>query len=108
MDMIGWLSSGILAITILYQVYRQWREGHSEGVSVWLFVGQCIANIGFIVYSLSKPDWVFVFTNALLLATNLTGYVLTLRQHRKQQSQQAEQPGQPNSQSAQPSAPLTS
>lgn len=105
MDMIGWLSSGVLAVTIFYQVYRQWREGHSEGVSVWLFIGQCVANMGFIIYSLSKPDWVFVFTNALLLATNLTGYVLTLRQHRRQQT---EQPSQTVAQSSQPAAHLSS
>lgn len=84
MESIGWLSSAILAITIIHQVYSQWKEGKSEGVSSWLFMGQCAANIGFIVYALSTPDWVFVFTNALLLATNLTGYALTLKQQKQE------------------------
>lgn len=84
MEIVGWISSAILAATIIHQVWTQWKEGNSEGVSLGLFLGQILANIGFIVYSIHQGDWVFIFTNSLLLATNLTGYAITLR-HRKQE-----------------------
>lgn len=84
MEIVGWVSSAILAATIIHQVWKQWKDGNSEGVSLGLFVGQILANIGFIVYSVHQGDWVFTFTNTLLLATNLIGYAITLR-HRKQE-----------------------
>ena len=45
-EIIGWFSSLILVVTIAKQVYKQWREGTSEGVSKWLFVGQISASLG--------------------------------------------------------------
>ncbi|MGV3525395.1 MAG: hypothetical protein ACO1RX_14285 [Candidatus Sericytochromatia bacterium] len=86
MEIIGWISSAILAVTIIHQVYTQWRDEESAGVSLGLFVGQCAANIGFIVYALDKPDWVFVFTNALLLLTNLIGFFLTQKQQKQEEA----------------------
>jgi hypothetical protein len=50
-EAVGWVSSAILVLTIAKQVYKQWREGSSEGVSKWLFVGQMAASLGFTVYS---------------------------------------------------------
>ena len=34
-------------MTIAKQVYKQWHEGTSEGVSKWLFLGQIAASVGF-------------------------------------------------------------
>ena len=85
MELVGWSSSLILAVTIVHQVYKQWKQGSSEGVSIWLFLGQSLANTGFIVYSLHQRDWVFTCTNSRLLLTNLTGYLLTLRQHHQEE-----------------------
>jgi uncharacterized protein with PQ loop repeat len=36
-EVIGWVSSLILVFTIGKQVYKQWSEGKSEGVSKWLY-----------------------------------------------------------------------
>jgi uncharacterized protein with PQ loop repeat len=82
-DAIGWASSFILVLTIGKQVYKQWREGSSEGVSKWLFLGQTAASLGFTVYSLLVRNWVFVVTNALLLANGLLGYIIVLRHRRR-------------------------
>ena len=51
------------------QVYTQWRDGTSKGVSKWLFIGQLAASLGFIMYSWRLGNWVFVVTNALMLLT---------------------------------------
>jgi uncharacterized protein with PQ loop repeat len=82
-DLIGWASSAILVATIAKQVHKQWREGSSEGVSRWLFVGQIAASTGFTVYSALVGNWVFVVTNAVLLANGLLGLVVVLRHRRR-------------------------
>jgi hypothetical protein len=41
----------------------------SKGVSPWLFIGQCIASTGFLIYSWLVQDVVFIGTNALLLVS---------------------------------------
>lgn len=81
-DLLGWASSAILLATLARQVLKQWREGTSEGVSRWLFVGQTTASLGFTVYSLLLRNWVFVVTNALLLLNALAGLVI-VRRHRR-------------------------
>ncbi len=81
-EAVGWVSSGILVLTIAKQVYKQWQEGSSEGVSKWLFVGQMTASTGFTIYSLLVRNWVFVVTNALMLLNGLLGLAIVLH-HRK-------------------------
>ncbi|MGH7231610.1 MAG: hypothetical protein ACREJU_09670, partial [Nitrospiraceae bacterium] len=48
--------------TIVTQIYRQWRQGSSKGVSKWLFIGQMTASSGFLAYSWLIHDLVFLFT----------------------------------------------
>ena len=79
---VGWASSAVLVLTLAAQVRRQWSEGTSRGVSPWLFVGQLAASAGFLAYSLSLGEPVFVATNALLLVAALAGLAILLR-HRK-------------------------
>ncbi|WP_394540211.1 hypothetical protein [Lysobacter enzymogenes] len=49
-DWIGWLSSAILLATLLRQIVKQVsgsRHGtKNNGVSRWLFLGQCAASVG--------------------------------------------------------------
>ena len=78
-DLIGWAAAAILLLTLGRQVYTQWRDRTSKGVSRWLFVGQCAASIGFVVYSCLLGNWVFVVTNVLLLATAVLGEIIYLR-----------------------------
>jgi len=80
-EAIGWVSSFILVLTIGRQVYRQWKSGTSEGVSHWLFVGQCAASTGFTLYSFLVHNWVFVVTNAVMLLSAIGGLVI-MRMHR--------------------------
>ncbi|HZB46236.1 MAG TPA: SemiSWEET family transporter [Pyrinomonadaceae bacterium] len=83
-EAVGWVSSVILVLTIAKQVYKQWQEGSSEGVSKWLFVGQMAASLGFTVYSWLVDNWVFVVTNAVMLLNGLAGLLIVLH-HRKKQ-----------------------
>ena len=82
-EAVGWVSSGILVLTIAKQVYKQWQEGSSEGVSKWLFVGQMAASLGFTVYSWLVSNWVFVVTNALMLCNGLLGLLIVLHHRRR-------------------------
>lgn len=81
-DLIGWASSLVLLLTIGKQVHKQWQEGSSQGVSRWLFVGQVVASLGFLAYSLLLRNWVFVVTNGALLVSAILGCVITLRNRR--------------------------
>jgi MtN3 and saliva related transmembrane protein len=82
-EAIGWFSSMVLVLTIGKQVHKQWRSGHSEGVSKWLFVGQLTASCGFVTYSLMVGNWVFVVTNTLLLCNALLGVSILLMHRRR-------------------------
>lgn len=75
-EVIGWASSLILLLTLVKQVYKQWSEGTSDGISKWLFVGQLAASIGFTIYSIVTASWVFAFTNAALTVNNIVGIIL--------------------------------
>src|SRR5574342_160942 len=66
-EAIGWISSLILILTISRQIYKQWEEGSSEGVSKWLFIGQISASAGFVIYSWLLNNWIFVVTNIVML-----------------------------------------
>ena len=83
-EVLGWFSSGVLVLTIAQQVWKQWKEGTSKGVSRWLFVGQMTASAGFTVYSWLVKNWVFVVTNALMLLNALIGYGIVLRHRRRE------------------------
>jgi len=75
-EIIGWASSLILLATLIKQVYKQWHDGSSEGISKWLFIGQLAASVGFTVYSYLVGSWVFMVTNALLTVNNIIGICL--------------------------------
>ena len=84
-EAVGWVSSVILVLTIGKQVYKQWSEGSSEGVSKWLFVGQMAASLGFTVYSWLVSNWVFVVTNLLMLINGLIGLGIVLHHRKREQ-----------------------
>jgi MtN3 and saliva related transmembrane protein len=84
-EAIGWISSVVLLLTIGRQVYTQWRTRSTSGLSRWLFVGQVTASVGFTTYSLLLKNWVFVFTNAMLLVTAVIGQCIYLRNARREQ-----------------------
>lgn len=87
-EAVGWVSSIILVLTIGKQVYKQWQEGSSEGVSKWLFIGQMSASLGFTVYSWLVGNWVFVVTNAVMLLNGLLGLLIVMY-HRKRERLEA-------------------
>lgn len=76
-EIIGWASSIILLLTLIKQVYKQWKERTGKGVSKWLFVGQLFASVGFTVYSYLVGNWVFTVTNAILTVNNVIGLWLS-------------------------------
>ena len=76
---LGWVASAILVLTIGYQVVRQWRTGHTEGVSRWLYVGQIAASSGFVAYSAHLGDAVFTATNSVILLAAILGLVSVFR-----------------------------
>lgn len=85
-EVLGWLSSCILVLTIAKQVYKQWKEGSSEGVSKWLFIGQMSASLGFTIYSWLVRNWVFVATNAVMLLNGLAGLMIVIYHRRRARS----------------------
>lgn len=85
-DAIGWASSTVLLATLMHQVRKQWREGSSEGVSSWFFVGQSAASLGFFVYSVMLQNWVFTVTNGLLVGNSAVGYFI-IRQNQRRHAQ---------------------
>ena len=78
-EALGWLSSVVLLLTIGKQVYKQWQSRSVEGVSKYLFVGQIAASAGFTLYSVLVHNWVFVVTNALMLASAIVGVTIYVR-----------------------------
>jgi uncharacterized protein with PQ loop repeat len=90
-EVIGWVSSGILLLTLIKQVYKQWKERTGEGVSKWLFVGQLAASIGFTVYSYLVGNWVFTITNGILTVNNIFGIWLSFYFRRKDKNQEKEE-----------------
>ncbi|TBR10331.1 MAG: hypothetical protein EPO46_07840 [Lysobacter sp.] len=81
-DAIGWAASAVLIATLTRQVYTQWRERTTAGVSHWLFIGQLTASSGFTVYSWMLGNGVFVFTNSVLLLTAIVGQLIYRRNRR--------------------------
>lgn len=88
-EILGWLSSAVLVLTISTQVLRQWRSGTSKGVSTWLFVGQFVASAGFCAYSMLLHNWVFIATNGLMALAALMGFVI-VRIHRRREGRPAQ------------------
>ena len=76
LEIVGWASSCLLLATLIKQVYKQWKDGTSEGISKWLFVGQLAASVGFTIYSYLVGSWVFMVTNILLTINNIIGIFL--------------------------------
>ena len=91
-ELLGWSASTILVVTIVTQVYRQWQQGSSKGVSKWLFIGQIAASAGFLLYSWLIHDTVFVFTNALMLMSAIVGLGIVLWHRRKNSNGHASHP----------------
>jgi len=81
-ELLGWGSSVILLATLMRQVYTQWRTRATAGVSKWLFIGQCTASVGYIVYSLLMHNWVYVSSNIAILLTAIVGETLYLHNRR--------------------------
>ena len=75
-EIIGWASSLILLLTLVKQVHKQWKDGSSEGISKYLFIGQLLASTGFTIYSYFVGNWVFTVTNGLLTLNNMIGIYL--------------------------------
>ena len=72
-EVLGWISSTILVVTLFVQVRKQWHDDTSKGVSPWLFVGQLAASAGFLAYSVLIENWVFTVTNALTSIAAILG-----------------------------------
>jgi uncharacterized protein with PQ loop repeat len=87
-EVVGWISSLVLVVTIGKQVFKQWKEGSSKNVSKWLFVGQLAASVGFTVYSWMVRNWVFVVTNGFMVLNALAGLAITLYHRRREQREQ--------------------
>lgn len=86
-DWLGWAASAVLLATLGRQVWVQWRERRTDGISSWLFVGQITASVGFTIYSWLIGNWVFVLTNAALLVTGIAGQLIYRRNCRLEEKQ---------------------
>lgn len=84
-ELIGWGSSAVLLITLLRQVYTQWKTQATAGVSKWFFMGQLAASTGYAIYSGLLHNWVFLTSNIAILCTAVLGQALYLRNRRLQE-----------------------
>lgn len=82
-EIIGWTSSGILLVTLITQIHKQWKLGTHKGVSRWLFIGQLAASTGFTAYSIGTANVVFIVTNSLLLVSAVAGVYIYYHQSGK-------------------------
>jgi MtN3 and saliva related transmembrane protein len=82
-EAIGWVSTALLLLTLLRQVYTEWKSGSTAGVSKWLFTGQVAASIGFTIYSWLLGNWVFMGSNAAILVVAIAGQILYSRNRAK-------------------------
>jgi MtN3 and saliva related transmembrane protein len=82
-EVVGWSSSVVLLATILKQIHKQWLDRNSQGVSLWLFIGQLVASIGFTTYSVLVANWVFTVTNSLLGLSAIVGLSIVLIHRRR-------------------------
>jgi MtN3 and saliva related transmembrane protein len=89
-DIIGWISSCILLVTIGQQVYKQFRDGTSRGVSKWLFVGELASALGFLTYSILLGITVYILTNSAMVLNAIAGLAITLY-HRRREATLAEE-----------------
>ena len=78
-DLIGWTASAVLLATLVRQIVKQARDPNAEGVSTWLFLGQAMASLLFVVYSVLVENRVFIVTNSCLLLTALVGQWISWR-----------------------------
>lgn len=85
-DWLGWSASAVLLSTLVGQIVAQWRERSVRGVSPWLFSGQILASVGFVIYSALVDNLVFVFTNVAILATALVGQAVYRRNARRERT----------------------
>lgn len=88
-ELIGWIATALLLATLGRQVYTQWREGATQGVSHWLFIGQLAASSCFLIYSWLLDNWVFVVSNAMLIVTAAVGQIIYRRNRRREEHKQA-------------------
>jgi len=82
-DVIGWASSCILLGTLIRQVYTQYRDRSSRGVSKWLFIGEIASAVGFLIYSISLGIRVYMVTNSLVILSSVAGLLITLHHQRR-------------------------
>jgi MtN3 and saliva related transmembrane protein len=78
-EFIGWAAAAVLLATIARQVYTQWRDHSSLGVSRWLFIGEIAASCAFVIYSWLLQNWVFVVTNSAMLLMAIAGQIIQIR-----------------------------
>lgn len=83
-DVIGWVASLILVLTISRQVWLQWRNQSNEGVSKWLYIGQMSASLCFLLYSWLLGNVIFTVSNGMLLLAALLGQIFYLRNRRRE------------------------
>jgi MtN3 and saliva related transmembrane protein len=84
-DIIGWAAAAVLLLTIGRQVFTEWRDRSTRGLSQWLFIGQLAASSGFVAYSWLLGNWVFMATNLLMLATAGIGQWIYVRNKRSEE-----------------------
>lgn len=82
-NVVGWLSTLVLLATLSRQVFIQWHDENSKGVSAWLFIGQMSSSVGFIAYSVLVGNKIFIVTNSLIAAVAIIGELVFLKNQKR-------------------------
>lgn len=73
-NLLGWLSTLLLTFGSVPQVYKTWKEGHSNGLSIGMMYMWFFGEVFLILYSLSDKNWP-ILANGLLNSL-MAGYIL--------------------------------
>ena len=87
-EIVGWIGSVILVLTISKQVHKQWSDGNSEGVSFWLFAGQIVASVALGIHSFLIWSPVFIFTNVLMIIAAILGLIILIYHKKSDQDEE--------------------
>ncbi len=82
-DIIGWIGSGLVFMTISYQVWKQWQSKSTKGISPWLYAGQLVANVFLGTYSIIEETWVFFASNILVFLSSAVGLGIYIHHKKK-------------------------
>ena len=71
-DIIGYVGTGVLTITMIPQVYKTFRERRADGISMVYLLLQIVANILFILYGFCIHSMPVIVSNCMVISCSVS------------------------------------